>query len=573
MKKLRVPSLSSICLLLAVFPAIAQAQTVGGQPIPAPASADRIQPVRPLSLPQDGPTQSVVPSQGGTDLNVPANARSIRINLREVQVEGVSVFTRKQIEASYAQYVGHEITLDTLWVIAERITRLYRDNGYFLSRAYVPAQEVDKGRLKIRVVEGYVGAIENQNEGKSKNYKNGITDKLESDILNHKPLNAKDLEEFVLRMNDLPGRRYQTVLKPLPNSPEGAVALVLVSSERKGTGIVTADNFSSRFLGPYTGSASYRDSFIRGQETGVTFGTSVPTDELRYLAMDHLIPVSPKGAIELSGTHVKAMPGYTLQPLEIESKSTNLRVGYRYKMLRQWDQNLTLGVGLVHHNVDGDIMNSTLTRDRIRVLEGKINYDASDRWNGFNTVNVNLRRGLEILGSSKENDLNLSRGQAVPDFTSLGVDMMHQHGLGKGFIGTARIAGQLASDPLFSAEEFGYGGQNFGRAYDPSEIIGDQGVSGSIELAYAGLKPSRLGNTSLSTTPFVFYDIGKVWNKDIGSVPESGSSAGMGVRLNHSSGLSGQIGLAQPLTRAVDTPLNGGNGKNPRILLQINYGF
>ena len=571
MKNSRFLLLSSLSILWAISPVFSYAQVM--PPVPAPATADRIQPIRPLNVPATRQQGALITSEAEKGLNIPADAKNIRVLLKSINVEGVTVFSEQQIRDVYKQYIGKRITLDTIWIIAERITRLYRDNGYFLSRAYVPAQEVDTGVFTLRVVEGYVGRIEKQNNDGRVGYNDRIANDLQNEILRQKPLNARKLEEFILRMNDLPGRQYRTILKPLANAPEGAVELVLVSEKQKASGTVTADNFSSRFLGPYTGAVSYRDSFIPGQETGIVLGASMPADELKYVALDHVIPLTAKGALELSGTHVSAEPGYTLEPFQVESMSTNLRLGYRYKMLRQWNQNLTLGAGFTHNNVDGDIMNTTLTHDRIRAAELKLNYDNVDRWNGYNAVGVQVRRGLEVLGSSKENDLNLSRGQAKPDFTTLGIDVARQQALGAGFVGMARAAGQLASDPLYSAEEFGFGGQSFGRAYDPSEIIGDQGLSGAVELAYAQIKPLSIGNTRLATTPFIFYDIGKVWNKDLGAKPESGSSAGIGVRLNHSSGLSGQVGLAQPLSRAIDTPLNGGNGKNPRLLLQISYGF
>jgi hemolysin activation/secretion protein len=44
------------------------------------------------------------------------------------------------------------------------------------------------------------------------------------------------------------------------------------------------------------------------------------------------------------------------------------------------------------------------------------------------------------------------------------------------------LKGQLNSSGLLSAEEFRAGGGNYGRAYDPSEISGDYGAAGYLEL-------------------------------------------------------------------------------------------
>lgn len=127
--------------------------------------------------------------------------------------------------------------------------------------------------------------------------------------------------------------------------------------------------------------------------------------------------------------------------------------------------------------------------------------------------------------------------------------------------------GQLASGALFSSEEFGYGGQVFGRAYDASEIMGDHGLAGALELRYEGLEmlaPARL-------VPYAFYDVGVVWNVDPGEEQRaSGSSVGLGVRLDLPWGFSGTLGVAQSLTREASAPLYG-DGSAPRFLLDLHW--
>ena len=46
------------------------------------------------------------------------------------------------------------------------------------------------------------------------------------------------------------------------------------------------------------------------------------------------------------------------------------------------------------------------------------------------------------------------------------------------------VAGQHADGGLVSAEEFGAGGARYGRAYDYSEISGDDGAAAAIELRH-----------------------------------------------------------------------------------------
>jgi len=107
------------------------------------------------------------------------------------------------------------------------------------------------------------------------------------------------------------------------------------------------------------------------------------------------------------------------------------------------------------------------------------------------------------------------------------------------------MVGQYTSDSLLSSEEFGYGGMSFGRAYDSSEITGDKGMAASIELRYR----LDIKIPHINFQPFIFYDIGKVWNIDPSDKNKiSGASAGGGFRLRHDQGWFFDATLALPLT-------------------------
>ena len=170
----------------------------------------------------------------------------------------------------------------------------------------------------------------------------------------------------------------------------------------------------------------------------------------------------------------------------------------------------------------------------------------------------------------EKGDLNLSRAQATPDFTKAELGLTRLQAITADWSLLASAAGQIASGPLYSVEEFGYGGQAFGRAFDSSEITGDHGLNGSLEVRYNGLKFSP----SVTLQPYGFYDIGEVWNDDIGQVEHaSGSSAGFGLRTSTDFGLTSNVGLAFPLTRSIATPIYGQGKNDPRIMLQIGKSF
>ena len=272
----------------------------------------------------------------------------------------------------------------------------------------------------------------------------------------------------------------------------------------------------------------------------------------------------------MSGGYSYAKPGSTLRRNDIRSTTKDLGLGIKYQPIQSRSQNLDLSLKLSGLNTNSDILKDILlTQDRIRVIEAGVDYNFVDSLNGGNVMKVTFSRGLNILNSSKENDLNLSRAEATPDFATANISYIRQQLLFEDFIGTGHIEGQISSDPLYSAEEFGYGGQTIGRAYDPSEILGDNGISGAVEVRYMGFSQSY----EMEPVPYVFYDIGRVWNLDTDGESLSAASAGFGLSFgNAETFLECNLGVAWPLTKPVDTPLYG-NGESPRFSFQVTKGF
>ncbi|MHA1601082.1 MAG: ShlB/FhaC/HecB family hemolysin secretion/activation protein, partial [Alphaproteobacteria bacterium] len=126
---------------------------------------------------------------------------------------------------------------------------------------------------------------------------------------------------------------------------------------------------------------------------------------------------------------------------------------------------------------------------------------------------------------------------------------------------------QFSPDSLLSAEEFALGGSEFGRAYDFSELTGDDGLAASIELRYGKTVNADL----LKAFQFYgFYDFGAVWNDDApGNGRDTLASAGGGVRLTLPRSVFTTLEVAKPLTRAVSTT----SDQDWRIFFSLSISF
>lgn len=536
------------------------------QPLPGPADIDLVKPVeQPRFTPRTENTDAYVPPPLSPDTPPPEGAAEIMTLLHQINIEGVTVFPAAELQELYAPYLGREVPLDTVWKIAAALTDKYRNAGYFLSRAYIPAQNVDNGVFLIKVVEGHVGKVSVSGA------EHRIIDDVAAEIKSHKPTNIRELERELLLLNDLPGLTFQSTLAPLDEpGDEAAVHLLLSATETEGTGSVSVDNAGSRFLGPYQVAANWDFSPLEMQKTAISAITAPFGKELYAISVLHKVFVSAATNADFSLSNTHARPGYTLEVQDIRSRSSDVSIGFSHKIIRQRGQNLTGRLSLDMRNSNSDILGGVLSRDKTRVLNANLDYDVADPFGGYNYIGLTLRQGLDALGSSNAGGMDISRLGAKPDFFKMQMSYTRLQDIGRNFSGVLSLAGQQGSGSLYSSEEFGYGGTTFGRAYDNSEISGDDGVSATAELRYHGLKNWN----KLSGTPYVFYDVGKVWNDNAGQESEmSGASAGIGLYFQYNSAIYGNIYAAQPLTKSIDTPLNGGNGKNPRYMFQVSYKF
>lgn len=536
--------------------------------VSGPADAGRVEDRIKILPPIDAPR--VLPQIGGKveSQAAPSGSEQIAFVLKDIHLVGGDNIPADKLRAAYAEFLNQKITLDKVWVIASRVTSILQNEGYFLSRAYVPQQEIDGGKMTLTIVEGYVSEIDLDTAAKE----NILVSNWTGRILHQKPLKIVDIESLLLRLNDIPGQNYRAVLE-LPhdkNAPEGATRLSILTTPKDIVARTMIDNFGSRYLGPIEITQQMSLSLIPNQKTDITLLSAIPMSELKYGGITQTIPLSYHWAMDLSASITAAHPGYTLKVQDIVNKSRNHGIGFTFHQIRQRNENLSFRVNYEGRDIDSKILGSfPLSEDHIRMLRASVNYQKQDALGGYNLGDVTLSQGLSVFGASDAGDSNLSRSEAKPDRNKIEASYSRIQSLPYNLSAVTTFSGQLASGPLYASEEFGFGGQNMGRAYDSSEITGDSGVAGSIELRYLGLSMPY----NIFAMPYGFYDIGKVWNKDTGQgKPQSASSTGAGFRISTDSGVNLNIGFAVPLTRNIAAPLHG-NKQGARYMFQLSYDF
>ena len=559
-------SCSAVAILLWSAPVSAALPAIT---VPGSADSGRVatpppsQPAPPLERAPSSGERFVYP--GGKP---PKNARGLTLELKDLKIEGADGIDQEQIDAISKPFVGHVVTLDTVWVIANQITEKYREKGFFLSHAYVPAQTIENGVVKIKVAEGYLDEIHPTGEGADEKLVYAWNAKLR----HKRPLKTDDLEQAMLEINQLPDANYRSVLKPInrKHAPNGAVAMDVIGEKKPARAFAQVDNYGSRYLGPYQATLQYQPKIIPGQATTVTAMVASQWSELKNFAVNHVVPYAPGWVVDGTVNYTTAQPGYLLKVHEIDSKTYGFDTGITHHWIWHRSEQLASRFGFEWRDSSSDILNTPLARDKLRMAKLGATYALADRFGGSDNLEATITQGLNLLGASQAGGRYLSRSDARPDFTKLELSAARLQAVREAVDLLISAKGQVSSAPLYSSEEFGYGGQNYGRAYDNSEITGDHGVSLAAELRYTGLQKIR----GATPTPYLFYDIGRVWNESRAQVAMAdASSAGAGMRIESDEGVRADLGVAVPLSREASDPIYSHNGSAPRLRASLSYTF
>lgn len=499
---------------------------------------------------------------------VNGGAAKIKFNLSAVTVVGSTVYDDKALAEAWAGMVGHEISLADAQLIADRITTKYRNDGYILSRAVIPAQRISGGALKIQVVEGYIKDFRIDGDfkpGFSGTLIGGIRAKLEAyarQMVGARPITAKMMERYLLLANDLPGVNAQAVLAPSQGNDPGAATLVIQARKKTVDYFGSADNFGSRYSGPYQGQVGMVLNSPLGLSERIglrAINTIGDWNELHYLEGNWDQDIGSEGTkIGFGVAYSKSKPGNLNAPVDaIDGEVWTETFRVSHPLIRSRTMNLYLRGSFVWRDVDTTtdfgIPIKDERKDHLRVLRVGGSFDLVDRFRGVNFVDFEVSKGLPIFGYT-HHDTGSSRPEGTADFTKVTAEVSRLQSLFvPGLSLYVAAQGQYSFNTLLSSEEFGVGGSQYGRGYDPSEIAGEQGIATKVELQYGGPADFRFLK---GYQFFAFWDYGKIWNKDKASKQDhtdrdSLMSAGAGVRLNFINEVSGEFYIAKPLTRDI----------------------
>jgi hemolysin activation/secretion protein len=496
----------------------------------------------------------------------PSGFEKIHFKLNKIIFKGNTVYSDVELRMIFQPSLGHTISLADLERLVEEVTKKYRSEGYVISRVILPPQVIKNGVVTIQVIEGFISEVKVQGDpGNAKQ----LFLRYGQEIKKRRPLQISYLERDMLLMNDLPGMTVKSIITPSKNVPGSADLTIVVERKRAGAS-VSYDNYGTRYIGPQqiNVSGSLYSLLMPGDSNTLHYATVPRNTELNFIEFNHTNPIGINGIrFTVGGDYVETHPLFILAPLNVRSRSNFLFTDLSYPLLRSRTRNMYVHTALNYQNITSTILATPFYADRTRSLVLGGNFDFTDRLKGMNNIAVDIEHGFKILGAEKH--VNQSRPLGVPNFTKGTLNASRIQWITEKFSLMGGIYGQYSCNPLLASEQYSFGGPDYGRGYDPSQIVGDDGLAGKLELRMNAVPGWKWLN---ALQGYIFYDAGMIWNRDGQSLPakQSGTSTGFGARFNFIPQISANFYLAKPLTLPVATMVAmGENGNQIRGFFQM----
>lgn len=473
-----------------------------------------------------------------TEFTAPITGVSVVLNA--VEISGSTIFSAADFQALYQDYLGVEVEVGIIFEIADRATALYRGEGYILSQVIVPPQEIEDGVVKLTVIEGYIDeVIIDGTLGSKRDLVAGFGRKIQAS----RPLKADVLEHYLLLAGDLAGLTVESVFTP-SSTNAGASTLIIKAEYDWFEASVSAVNSGSDEVGPWLANGEMTFNSLLGLHERIIFKGGV-AGELRELQVGEIQVSAPVG---YEGTSVfgrlslsSSEPGNGLEIYGIKNDSTRISVGAKHPLIRSRRRNLFVGVQFDWNDLkSGSVTFGKLSEDNLRVVRANLEYDFVDTTLGASmpavtTLQATFSQGLGIFGATTSTSPFKTRTNTSGTFTAVSAEVQRNQKLGNSGFGVLLAArGQFTNAPLLASEEFGLGGSDYGRGYDPSTLVGDRGLAGKIELQYSA-DGGIFGNILNDYQLYAFVDGGVVENINFDGIGNSQFkslwSAGGGVRL------------------------------------------
>lgn len=416
---------------------------------------------------------------------ITANATT-RFKVSGVRFSGNTAFSAEALTAVIGDITSKEVTLADLQAAADRVSRFYRQNDYFVARAYIPAQDIKDSVLQIVVLEGTLAKIEVRQSGNARISPDQITNVMNAASPAGMSLREKDLERGLLLLRDFPGHQVKSSIRP--GAATGTSDLLIETAEGSLLkGGVDIDNHGSRFTSQQrvAGNLQVNNPLQRGDTANLRI---VATGHNTFWRGAYQAPIGYSGLVAgLAHSQVKYDLCCGFTNLGATGKASVSTLNAQYPILRSRTTNLSTQITMdqkgFSNTANGAITSDYKSRSLNLGLTGSFWDEKGD--GGYTAYSLSLTSGNLNLDGSPSKAADALGPQVHGHFSKINYQISRTQNLAASWSIYAGLSGQTAaSRNLDTSEQTALGGANAVRAYPQGEAPGDMGGVLTAELRY-----------------------------------------------------------------------------------------
>jgi hemolysin activation/secretion protein len=455
-------------------------------------------------------------------------------NIEQIALDGADNMPQAVRVQVAQKYAGRCLGVPEIEKILGELTQYYVDRGFITTRAYLPAQDLRTGTLRLLIVEGKIEKITLREEGR-KNINPSRIFPSAGELLN-----LRDFEQGIDQLNKL--NSNNATLDFLPGSTPGNTEVVVINKASSPYhAYLTIDNQGSAATGRIQlGVTLSADSLFNLNELILfTHRVALPNDSAsKQSVSDSLTMVVPFGysTLSLSASRAKYVstivaPSNAILVTNGDSSTESIKL--ERVMYRDQTSRFTLATGLTRKEGNNYLAGQFLgvSSRTLTVLDVDAGLSTVLR-GGVLTLDLGYSRGTNLfgaLGDPSNLPANSPRAQFDKFRYGFGFNMPFTLA-GERMVLNTQLTGQYSADTLYGSEQMLIGGLYSVRGFVSSTLSGDNGYYVRNDLSWLTAMPA--GKEKIPLRLYAGLDYGSVHNR-VAGVPQ-GKLTGMalGAALN-----------------------------------------
>jgi hemolysin activation/secretion protein len=497
------------------------------------------------------------------------------IFVQSFKITGAMNISESKLQTIIAKYTNKELTFKQLQEVASLITKAYREEGYFVARAYIPIQNMQDGVVEITVIEGEYGKFILENNSRVKDF---LAQAMLNDAKNRgNVVSTNTLERSMLIINDTPG--VKVVQADIMPGAEVGTSDFAIKTESTSwyDGYVLADNNGSRYTGKNRVMAGVNFNSLAGLGDKLSFSGLISNgSDLKNRRISYSIPLMANGLrtdISYSKTNYNLVDLDGTADNVYYGTSNTLDATLSYPIIRTRLETLKISSTIASKDLTDYISGNAYQEKEAKSINLALNYSKDQRIFGLNSQ---ITSGLTYTyGDLKFLD------EASKTTDSAGANTQGKYSKINGYLSASALLPQeltlqaslqfqkaLGNKNLDGSEDMSIGGSNGVKVYPDGELSAENAILFNIELTKTlpslGAYSHKLG---------LFYDIGKASMEDDSKDTTFKSRTLQDVGIGYYANYKTFFAKAQVATIVGGEDVKSEPNDNTRVLVQIGLVF